>query len=205
MTGEQVYVSHAPADLEFAQTLFSTVKNFPFDVHLALEEVDTNAGRGRLTGRIERSDVTVAVLTDRSVTSKWVNQEIGYARAEGVPILPVYDDAGDCEGYVADEDGIAIDRGDATETIFSLLSALRAELAPLGSLSVPNWFIQFPCTSANCGERLTLDIDQPQPKLWKRYRHGQPLSTSCRDCGATYYFNPATIGLVRRVDGAVAE
>ncbi|MWV41265.1 toll/interleukin-1 receptor domain-containing protein [Natrialba sp. INN-245] len=198
MTGEQVYVSHAPSDLELVQTLFSTVKNLPFDVHIALEEVDSNSTRDRLESRIPDSDVVVAVLTDRSADSRWVNQEIGYARAERIPIFPVYTDERHRGGYLADIEGMSIKRDDLSRTIFELLGGLRHNLEPIGPLSVPNWFMRFPCTTDGCPEQVVLDIDAPQSKLWKQHRHGKPLAVTCSACGGTYYFNPATLGFIRR-------
>jgi hypothetical protein len=201
MTGEQVFVSHAPADLGLAQELFSTVKNFPFGVNIALEEVESERNRGRLESRLANSDVVFPLLTARSVESRWVNQEIGYAFANGVPILPLYTDESLRDGFVSDVDGISIDRNDVTVTVFDIIRHLRAELAPLGSLSVPNWYIGFQCTFADCSQQVVLDLETAQSKLWKLHQHGKLLQTSCDVCGSTYYFDPATVGFVRRRDG----
>ncbi|WP_255191530.1 toll/interleukin-1 receptor domain-containing protein [Natronobeatus ordinarius] len=198
MTGEHVFVSHDQADLELVQDLFSTVKNFPFGVHLALEEVGSGRARERLKARIANSDVVVAVLTESSADSQWLNQEVGYALASGVPVLPLYDRESLRSGYLADVDGVEIARDNLTVTIFNLLSRLRAQLAPLGALSVPDWYVRFPCTMPDCGHPVTLEISQGQPKLWKLREHGHLLETTCDVCETTYYFDPATIGFVRR-------
>lgn len=198
MTGEQLYVSHAPADLDLVQDLFSTVRNFPVGVHVALEEVESGRSRKRLEGRIANSNVVVAVLTERSADSRWVNQEIGYALAKGIPVLPLYTDADLRGGFLTDIEGVEIDRDDLSRTIFELLCRLRRELVPLGALSVPNWYVQFACTSARCTHPVVLELEEAQPKLWKLHEHGKLLSTSCADCGTTYAFDPATIGYVRR-------
>ena len=201
MTGEQIYVSHAPGDLELVQDLFSTVKNFPFGVHIALEEVEAGRSRKRLEGRLANSDVVVAVMTEDAATNRWINQEVGYARAKGIPVIPLRDHERLQGGFLDGVDGVAIDRENPSFTIFNLLSRLRSELAPLGALSVPNWYIRFPCTIPDCGHPVTLDIERDQTKLWKQYKHGKLLQTSCEDCQSTYYFDPATIGYVRREDG----
>ena len=198
MTGEQVFVSHAPVDLELVQELFSTVKNFPFGVHIALEEVESGRSRKRLEGRLANSDVVVAVLTDNSANSRWVNQEIGYAFAKGIPVLPLYSDESLRGGFIDGVEGVEIDRENPSFTIFNLLCRLRGELAPLGALSVPNWYIRFPCTVPDCGHPVTLDITNGQTKLWKLSQHGQSLETSCDVCASTYYFDPATIGFLGR-------
>ncbi|MFB1062593.1 nucleoside 2-deoxyribosyltransferase [Natrinema sp. CBA1119] len=201
MTGEQVYVSHAPGDLELAQDLFSTVKNFPFGVHLALEEIESGRSRKRLEGRLANSDVVVAVLTEDAADNTWIDQEIGYAVAKGIPVVPLRDEGVSRRGYVGDVDGLTIDRGDLSVTIFNLLSRLRSELSPLGALSVPNWYIRFPCTIPDCGHPVTLELEHGQTKLWKLHSHGKHLTTSCAVCESTYYFNPATIGFLGRKDG----
>ncbi len=204
MTGEQVFVSHAPADLDLVQELFSTVKNFPFGVHIALEEIESGRSRKRLEGRLANSDVVVAVLTQRSAISRWVNQEIGYALAKGIPVLPLYEEASLRGGLISDVEGVKIDRDNPSFTIFNLLCRLRAELAPLGALSVPNWYIRFPCTVPDCGQPVTLDITQRQTKLWKLHKHNKSLTASCDVCDSAYYFDPATIGFQGR-EGALED
>lgn len=201
MTGEQVFVSHDPADLELVQELFSTVKNFPFGVHIALEEVESGRSRKRLEGRLANSDIVVAVLTEGSANSQWINQEIGYAVAKGIPVLPLYEADQYRRGYVADVEGVSLDRDNPSYTVFNLLCRLRSELEPLGALSVPNWYIRFPCNLANCGHPVTLDLEVGQTKLWKLHKHGKLLEAECDVCDSTYYFDPATIGFVRREDG----
>ncbi|THE66071.1 toll/interleukin-1 receptor domain-containing protein [Salinadaptatus halalkaliphilus] len=198
MSGERIYVSHATADLTLVQKLFSTVKNFPFDVHIALEEVESRQSRKRLEGRLANSDVAVPVLTERSMDSPWINQEIGYAQAKGIPVVPVYDDASHRTGFITDVEGVSVDRTDPAVTIFNILSRLRSILAPLGALSVPNWYVQFPCTVPDCSHPVQLEIERSQTKLWKLHRHSTLLETACENCGSTYYFEPATIGFVRR-------
>ncbi|WP_049927197.1 toll/interleukin-1 receptor domain-containing protein [Halopiger goleimassiliensis] len=201
MTGERVYVSHTPGDLELVQELFATVKNFPINVHVALEEVESRQSRARLEGRLANSTVVVPVLTERAAGSAWINQEIGYARANGLPIVPLYESERLRRGFISDLEGVSLDREDATVTVFNLLSRLRSVLEPLGALSVPNWYVRFPCTVPECSADVTLEIERSQTKLWKLHRHGKLLSTTCEGCSSTYYFEPATIGYVRREPG----
>lgn len=198
MSGEQLYVSHAPGDVDLVQELFATVKNFPIGVHVALEEIESGRSRKRLEGRIANSDVVIAVLTEGSEHNRWVHQEIGYARAKGIPVVPMYDDEDRRAGFVDDAEGVAIDRENPSVTVFNLLSRLRSELAPLGALSVPNWYVEFPCTVRDCDRSVRLDIEHGQTKLWKLHRNGNRLSTDCNGCGSRYYFDPGTIGFLGR-------
>jgi hypothetical protein len=200
MAEEQVFVSHAPSDLDLVQELFSTVRNLHVDVHVVLEGIEPGRSRQDLEGRLANSDLLVVVLTDEGATNRWVNQEIGYAVAKGIPILPLYTDGVEPEGYLQRHEGVGLDPDEMDVTVFNLLSRLRSELAPLGTLSTPNWFVRFPCNFENCGAPVTLDIQETQKKLWQMYEHNQALVTACGECDAGYFFNPATLGYVRRED-----
>ncbi len=35
------------------------------------------------------SDYVIPILTDKSITQQWVHQEIGYATARNIPIIPI--------------------------------------------------------------------------------------------------------------------
>jgi hypothetical protein len=201
MTDEQVFVSHAPGDLETAQELFGPVRNFPFAIHIALEEIEPGRSRHNLKGRLDNSDVVVAVLTEESVSNPWVNQEVGYAIANGIPVVPLFEDESQRGGYLDRVEGVSIDEGSPVTTIFNLVCRLRAELAPLGALSVPNWYLRFPCNFEGCGESVTLDIRESQKELWRMHEHNQTIAATCEECESRYHFDPATLGFVRRDDG----
>jgi len=83
----------------------------PFGVHLALEEIESGRSRKRLEGRLANSDVVVAVLTEDAADNTWIDQEIGYAVAKGIPVVPLRDEGVSRRGYVGDVDGLTIDRG----------------------------------------------------------------------------------------------
>lgn len=200
MADEQVFVSHAPPDLDLVQELFSTVQNLYIDVHIALEEIEPGRSRQDLEGRLANSDLLVVVLTDEGAANNWVNQEIGYAVAKGIPILPLYTEDVEPEGYLQRHERVDLDPDEMDVSVFNLLCRLRSELAPLGTLSTPNWFVRFPCNFENCGTAVTLDVQETQKKCWQMYEHNQALVATCEECDAEYYFNPATLGYVRRED-----
>lgn len=200
MAEAQVFVSHAPSDLDLVQDLFSTVQNLPIDVHIALEAIESGRGRQDLEGRLANSDILVVALSEAGAASRWVNQEIGYAVAKGIPILPLYADGVEPEGYLEGHEGVDLEPDEMEVTVFNLLCRLRAELSPLGTLSTPNWFVRFPCNFENCGATVTLTVEDTQKKLWQMYEHNQALVATCEECDAQYFFNPATLGYVRRED-----
>ena len=198
MAEEQVFVSHAPADFELVEEIVSTIRNLPIEVHVALEEVESGRSRQNLKGRLSNSDVVVAVLSEDGEYNQWVNQEIGYAIANGIPVLPLYGKSVSPPGFLADQEGVTLEPDDLAVTVFNLLCRLQSELAPLGALSTPNWYVRFPCNFDDCGTVVTLTIDQTQKSLWQMYEHNQALVATCEACSTQYFFNPATLGFVRR-------
>ncbi|WP_323192470.1 toll/interleukin-1 receptor domain-containing protein [Halostella sp. PRR32] len=198
MGDESVFVSHAPGDSETVERLFRSVRNFPFGVHVAANELGGVVSRESLKSRIDDSDIVVAVMTESAATDPWVNQEVGYAVARGVPVLPVYERHDDLGGYLADVDGVELDDDEMDETVFRLVSNLRGELTPLGSLDTPKWYVRFDCTVEECGDPVTLPITDQQRELWRLHDHGRTIHTDCGECGGRYHFDPATLGFLKR-------
>lgn len=197
MAETRVYVSYAPSDEDLVGELFSTVRNLPVTVALAEEELEPGKVRRDLEGQLANSDVVVSLLTDAGAEDHWVNQELGYAKGADVPIVPVVERDSYRRGYVEDVDAVEYDPEHTDRTVFEIVGRLRSELAPVGSLSTPNWFVSFRCSA--CGEAVQLGIDDLQRTLWQRYQHGHLLTAQCEECDASYEFNPATLGFVRRV------
>ncbi|WP_135819610.1 toll/interleukin-1 receptor domain-containing protein [Halostella litorea] len=198
MSDERVFVSHAPGDGELVGRLFRSIRNLPFDVHVAGEEVERGRDRGSLRGRIDESSVTVAVLTPAGASNQWVNQEIGYAVARGVDIVPATSSADLLGGYLAGSDTVTLDGESMDRSVFELLSALRSLLAPVGGLDTPKWYLPFHCTVEGCSAAVTLDVDRDQPGLWRLHDHGRTIHVDCGECGARYHFDPGTLAFLRR-------
>ncbi|AGN02060.1 hypothetical protein L593_10575 [Salinarchaeum sp. Harcht-Bsk1] len=199
MAETRVFVSHATADLDVAQNLCSSIRNLPLTVALAGEEVQPGRVRRNLEGQLRNSDLAIALLTDEGAADYWVNQELGYAVAKGLPIIPIVEDDAYLRGYVEGTDGVQYDAENPEVTVFNLLSRVRSELEPIGTLSSPNWYVAFPCNNGQCRAEVQLEIDQLQKDLWQKYEHGKLLRAECPECGASYEFNPATLGFVRSV------
>jgi hypothetical protein len=199
MAETRVFVSHATSDLEIAQNLCSSIRNLPITVALAGEEVQPGRVRRNLEGQLRNSDLAIVLLTEDGAADHWVNQELGYAVAKGLPIIPIVAEDEYLRGYVEGTDGVQYDPENPEVTVFNLLSRLRSELEPVGALSKPNWYVAFPCNNGQCDAEVQLEVDQLQKDLWQRFEHGKLLRADCPECGAGYEFNPATLGFVRSV------
>lgn len=197
MDEPRVYVSHADEDRERVDRLLRPIRNLPIELALAGEELDPDVRRRDLEGQLRNSDLFLPVLTDAGASDPIVNQETGYAAANDLPVVALATNDANCRGYLEDVDATGYDPADLESTVFTLLTELRSALEPLGSLSTPNWFLAFGCSTEGCDAHVEVAVDEPQAVLWKRYKHEELLSGTCEECGVRYEFNPATLGYVR--------
>lgn len=200
MAEPRLFVSHATADLDAAQRLVGSLEHLPVRVSLAGEQVRPGRARRNLEGQLRNSDLLISLLTAEGAADPWVNQELGYAVAAGVPIVPVIEDESAVRGYHEGTEGVQFEGADLDVTAFNLLSRLRSELEPVGSMVGPDWFLSFSCTADGCGRTVHLEIEDHQTDLWGRAEDGDVLVATCPECETGYEFDPATLTFVDRVD-----
>jgi len=200
MADKKLFVSHAPDDLESVSEIVGPVRNLPVDVHVAVEDVELGRSRRNLKGRLANSDLMLVFLTESAANNHWVNQELGYATAKGVPILPVVEDDAYQRGYSKEIESVEFEPDSPEITVFNLLCRLRSELDPIGELSKPGWYVEFPCSHAGCAAMVVLTIEQRQKELWQHYEHGDVLTATCEQCSTAYQFNPATLGFIQQIE-----
>lgn len=199
MADTELFVSHAPADFDRISELVGPVRNLPITVSVAQDVVDPDRSRAQIKRRLANSDVALLFLSSGGATDQWVNQEIGYATAEQVPLLPLADDGVELPGYV-DTDPVTVSPDRPEQTVHDILSRLRDQLEPVGELTTPSWYLSFACTHSRCTATVMRAIEQTQHELWKTYEHGDTVTAVCDNCGTSYEFNPATLGFIEKYE-----
>jgi len=89
-TMSTIFFSHSMADVAIAESFKRELEQMNSKVYLF--EHDRQPGRDvadKVKAQIERSDILFVLLTNRSQSSSYVHQEIGYAEKAGKPILPL--------------------------------------------------------------------------------------------------------------------
>jgi hypothetical protein len=200
MADKKLFVSHAPDDLEAVNEIVAPVRNLPVDIHVAFEEVEPGRSRRNLKGRLANSDLMLVFLTEAATENHWVNQELGYATAKGVPMLPIVEDEPYQRGYSKEIEAVEFEPDSPEVTVFNLLCRLRSELDPIGELSKPGWYLEFPCSNTGCNTTVVLAIEQRQKELWKHFEHGDVLTATCEQCSTKYQFNPAKLGFIQQIE-----
>ncbi len=86
----QVFISYAFSDKEFMKILCNELKRYEIRTYVAVH--DSRPGESlpnKIEEAIQKSDATIVLLTRNSATSPSVNQELAFAKAKGVRVIPV--------------------------------------------------------------------------------------------------------------------
>jgi hypothetical protein len=85
-----IFFSHSNSDRQWCEWLAADTVGLGIDAYLA--EHDQNAGKPlaeRVKRNIDKCKALVVLLTHRSISSSYVQQEIGYAMGKGKLVIPL--------------------------------------------------------------------------------------------------------------------
>lgn len=157
------------------------------------------AGRP-LAEKIEKniavSTCLVALLSDEANRSPWVHEEIGYAMAKGIPVIPVVEDGVKIRGFLEGLEYIAYDKYDFDETTYRIITSVRtvvympAIIAP--AIRPPTRALdtlRFRCKA--CDREFTEPLPA-QDEINRAIERGHVFIFDCPFCGNRIKVNPKT-------------
>jgi hypothetical protein len=208
---EKVFVAHAEEDIEEVTKVLEPVRNLPINFYLALESAEVGRSSENARRHIKTSSLIIPYITENSKRKAWVNQEIGCAFGLNKEILPVFEQPNQLKAFIKGVEGVRIDRSDWDSTTYQLVSRLRAVFEPLQSeldtatnplkKKLPDWGLVVQCNYDECNVEGSIDLSGwSQKELWEWHESGDPLVTTCRNCGTEYHFDPATLRFVGRIE-----
>ena len=127
----KVFISHSVTDLWLVEQLKYWLELNGIETYLA--ELHPEPGvplAEKVTKAIEQSNCVIGLITNAGGRSKWVNQEIGYARAKGRLVIPVVEQGESLAGFVEGKEYISFDRanpGDAIRRVVDFLAQKKAD------------------------------------------------------------------------------
>jgi nucleoside 2-deoxyribosyltransferase len=86
----RIFLSHSSRDESIVEPIRAQANAFDVDVYL--HELHPEPGAtlsAKITAAIQASDALVVLITPNTVTSAYVNQEIGYALGQSLPVIPL--------------------------------------------------------------------------------------------------------------------
>lgn len=198
MEYEKVFISYSSKDRLWVDALLASVSLI---LNPCVSEDINKAGEPlnkKVRDDIESSNVVVPILTASSMSSTWVNQELGYAlrwqvENGGEPlILPVCEEGLHPSGFITKKDTemIPIFVADIDETTYRLIGRLRGYIDR-------NWVIldKVKVLCENC--RNIFKIDLPEQKVIDGAVRSKKLITAHHNaCGTMNMLNPRTLKVV---------
>ena len=124
----KVFLSHATGDAVAVDMVKRQIEALGVDVYLA--EHDPRPGTSiaaKIQAELTASHVLVVLLTDQGVNSNYVHQEIGLARGQNKPIIPVVDVKIDTSGLgmLKEVEWLEVDFSQPTEALERLTKSIQ--------------------------------------------------------------------------------
>lgn len=129
----KVFLSHSTNDKKILIPLVKQLQKN--DIQVFVSEYVCKPGielKGKIFSSIDNSDCVVALLSNNSVISPWVNQEIGYAYKSHKIIVPIVEKGVDVKGILESKEYIPFECGN----IISLGQAINSTVRYLRRLKV---------------------------------------------------------------------
>ncbi len=189
----QVFISHASEDLDELEMFLHPLQYLPLDRYVAVNKQQVGWLPETIQKELEASDVIVPFLTKDSMDNRWVNQEIGYAMARNIPVIPVFETSDAMSGLIENVEGVPIDRSEPPDTTYGVISRLREIFAPLSEV-MADWYLEILCIE--CGEFNIFPISQSQEGLKHKHDSGDLIDRTCSKCRTRYRFDPLSLHLV---------
>ncbi|WP_336330939.1 hypothetical protein [Haloarcula sp. CGMCC 1.2071] len=185
----QIFVSHYGEQKETITDLLFPIQYLPFNLYVAIDERKFGKINELIKENLKQSEVMIPYITESSVNNIWVNQEIGYAHADDLFILPIFESSSLLSGFISNTVGVKV-YDDEIETMHEVVSYLRNEYEPV-SIGQYDWFLEFLCP--HCSQENTFPITKTQDELWVDYQEENNITRSCVKCGADHSFNPVSL------------
>lgn len=191
----KVFISHSSDDAELVREILPPTDRLPIDCHDAMKIRSAGRIQEKVKPLLDDVDVLIPFLTSNSVDSVWVQQEIGFAVAEGATLLPVYEDRSYLKAFLSDMEGVEIDRDRFERSTYELIGSIRSEVSTTG-LFEPDWFSYWTCRGRDCTEEVVMNLEDEQSTLWKMHTSGGVPDIQCDSCGTKHFVDPATLRMI---------
>jgi 1-aminocyclopropane-1-carboxylate deaminase/D-cysteine desulfhydrase-like pyridoxal-dependent ACC family enzyme len=140
--GVRIFLSHSSRDREPVESIRSQADAVGVDVYLFSDDLHPGENTAEKLQQVLREcQALVVLITSNSVQSQYVNQEIGFAKALGLPIIPLVESGvpPDRLAMLLGVDHIPFDRDDVQPALAQLTRVLhrleQRQVAPVPGVS----------------------------------------------------------------------
>jgi hypothetical protein len=196
----KTFISYSSQDSALIQRLHGSLDAVGANPYVA--EWWLEAGQplaDKIRRNIEDSTCLLTMLSDEANNSAWVHEEIGYAIAKGIPVIPVLEVGVKVRGFLEGLEYIPYDKYDFDETIYKILTSIRAAIY-LPAIMAPRLrppiraLDTLRLTCKNCNNQFTNALPA-QDEINKAIERGLVFSFDCPSCHHQNQVNPKTFAL----------
>jgi len=124
----RIFISYATGDETYVKELYDSLSKLEnIEVYIP-EWVQKKDVFNQVREGLDTSKAVIVLMTFNSTNTMWLNQEIGYATAKNIPIIPIIEEGIDVKGFLERKDYFVFNRGDFSYNIQQVITRLRLVL-----------------------------------------------------------------------------
>ena len=185
----RIFISYATGDedsVKEIQDVTSRLEGIEVCIPSTAGTSDTSPVQS-VTDGINGSDLMVVLITFNSTNTMWLNQEIGYACAKKMPIIPVIERGIDVKGFLEGQEYVVFHRADFRDDVYRILQKIKDIFMGLGA-PITNFRVECPKCHKKFSEKLPR-----QETTDAAINQRQKLAYRCRFCNAGLHVHPITM------------
>ena len=130
----RVFISHSSIDYDIAKRLKDRLIYDGISCFVVHKDIQpTTEWKKEIKKALNSMEVMFVLVTKDSNKSDWVDQEIGYALGQNIPIIPVKLDSSDPKGFMSDIQALTLNRDHIVsdkiyDTIKKIVGCIKSEL-----------------------------------------------------------------------------
>lgn len=189
MRWDKIFISYDTGDKELVTKITDSLERIGLEPFKAPDHKEIGSDLAlKVIHAINDSNCFVPILTQNSIKSQWVNQEIGYAYSrEELPIFPVVESGLQIKGFVHHtKENIQLDGDNPDNAIHDLISSLRNYINR--NLSTVN---KIYITCKICTKKYSIDL-LSHGEIVRAIEENRLIATHCNGCKSLNNLSPKT-------------
>ena len=190
-----VFISYSKEDKDIADQIFYSLQRI-VEISPFMAEYFPQAGidlKQKISNDLDKSSFVIVLLTQSGVASQWVNQEIGYARARQLLIVPVVEEGTEVQGFLEGIEFIKLEKNNPKEVISKIIYNLRLHIPRGHEIYVLH--LRLSCSKCRdpLGYKFSFVIPMPiHPHINEVKKQGIAFAARCPKCNEEMHFDPFT-------------
>jgi len=195
----KTFISYSSRDEHYVRQLYESLKTVGANPYVAEWWLETGRPLAeKIKRNIADSTCLVAMLSSEANRSAWVHEEIGYAVAKGIPVIPVIEEGIKVRGFLEGLEYIPYNKYDFDDTIYRIIISVRIVVympAILPVLPPIRALDTLKLTCKKCDKQFTNPLPT-QDEINKAIERGQVFLFECPYCSHKNKVNPKTFKVI---------